>query len=250
MSCKPPNPLTLIRGNGAGGSGDVTGPASSTDNAVARFDGAGGKTLQDSAVTVSDAGVVEGATQLNVDNLRLDGNTLSSTDANGNINLTPNGTGQILVPDGTAAKPVLAFGAETDNGFYRATGNVTRWTPDGGSTFVDFRSNALATSGNGGTTFVAASSTQPSLCPDVVFDNNTGIGRAGADQLSVVAGGNEIARAEFSGAAKKIAFLDKVGTPAVAQTGGAATAGAAYGATEQAMLQAVYDALRTFGFLT
>lgn len=33
--------------------------------------------------------------QLNVDNLRLDGNTLSSTDTNGNINLTPDGTGLV-----------------------------------------------------------------------------------------------------------------------------------------------------------
>lgn len=34
-------------------------------------------------------------TALNVDNLRLDGNTVSSTDANGNITLSPNGTGQV-----------------------------------------------------------------------------------------------------------------------------------------------------------
>lgn len=33
------------------------------------------------------------ASQLNVDNLRLDGNTISSTDTNGNITLDPNGTG-------------------------------------------------------------------------------------------------------------------------------------------------------------
>jgi hypothetical protein len=33
----------------------------------------------------------------NVDNLTLDGNTLSSTDANGNINVTPNGTGKSIV---------------------------------------------------------------------------------------------------------------------------------------------------------
>ena len=42
-----------------GGGGDVTGPASSTDNAIARFDGTDGKTLQDtSQVTISDAGVI------------------------------------------------------------------------------------------------------------------------------------------------------------------------------------------------
>jgi len=35
------------------------------------------------------------ADQLNVDNLRIDGNTISSTDTNGNITLDPNGTGAI-----------------------------------------------------------------------------------------------------------------------------------------------------------
>jgi hypothetical protein len=43
---------------GGGGSGDVSGPASATDNAVARFDGTGGKTLQDSSFVVDDGGNV------------------------------------------------------------------------------------------------------------------------------------------------------------------------------------------------
>jgi hypothetical protein len=41
---------------GSTGSGDVLGPASSTDNAIARFDGTTGKIVQNSAVTISDAG--------------------------------------------------------------------------------------------------------------------------------------------------------------------------------------------------
>lgn len=36
--------------------------------------------------------------QVNVDNLRLDGNTLSSTNTNGNINITPNGVGVVSMP--------------------------------------------------------------------------------------------------------------------------------------------------------
>lgn len=40
------------------GSGTLSGPGSSTDNAVARWDGAGGDTLQDSEVTISDIGVI------------------------------------------------------------------------------------------------------------------------------------------------------------------------------------------------
>ncbi len=77
------------------GSGDVVGPGSATDEAIARFDTTTGKLIQNSVMTITDAGVCDGCTQFNVDNLRLDGNTLSSTDTNGNINLTPDGSGVI-----------------------------------------------------------------------------------------------------------------------------------------------------------
>jgi len=38
------------------GTGDVVGPASATDNAIARFDGTTGKLIQNSTVTISDSG--------------------------------------------------------------------------------------------------------------------------------------------------------------------------------------------------
>lgn len=41
-------------GGGGGGSGDVVGPASSTDNAIARFDGTTGKLIQNSGITIAD----------------------------------------------------------------------------------------------------------------------------------------------------------------------------------------------------
>jgi len=82
-------------------SGDVDGPASSTDEAVARFNGTTGKLLQNSVVTITDAGIMGGITQLNVDNLRLDGNTISTTDSNGNLTITPNGTGTLEVTPNT-----------------------------------------------------------------------------------------------------------------------------------------------------
>jgi hypothetical protein len=44
--------------------GDVVGPASSTDNAIARFDSTTGKLLQDSVVLVGDTGAVTGVTTL------------------------------------------------------------------------------------------------------------------------------------------------------------------------------------------
>lgn len=46
------------------GAGDVVGPASSTDNAVARFDSTTGKLIQNSVVTISDTGAVAGATHV------------------------------------------------------------------------------------------------------------------------------------------------------------------------------------------
>lgn len=39
---------------GGGGTGDVVGPASSTDNAIARYDGTTGKLIQDSGITIAD----------------------------------------------------------------------------------------------------------------------------------------------------------------------------------------------------
>lgn len=82
--------------SGGGGDGDVVGPGPTvTDNSVATFDGTGGLTIQESVVIIDDAGVVTGINQLNVDNLRLDGNTLSSTNTNGSLTLSPNGTGSV-----------------------------------------------------------------------------------------------------------------------------------------------------------
>jgi hypothetical protein len=72
--------------------------SSSNDNRLVRTDGTAGEAVQESLVIVDDAGAMSGVTQLDVDNLRLDGNTISSTDVNGNLNLTPNGTGQVITP--------------------------------------------------------------------------------------------------------------------------------------------------------
>ena len=46
----------------------------------------------------------------NVDNLTLDGNTLSSTDTDGDVIFNPNGSGEVMIPDDTK----LGFGGGTD----------------------------------------------------------------------------------------------------------------------------------------
>ena len=52
--------VTITTGGG-GGTGDVTGPALSTDNAIARYDLATGKIIQNSGVTIDDSNNIDGA---------------------------------------------------------------------------------------------------------------------------------------------------------------------------------------------
>lgn len=60
------------------GAGDVVGPASSTDNAVARFDSTTGKVIQNSGVTVSDANLLT-ADALSINNNTTLGSSNSDT---------------------------------------------------------------------------------------------------------------------------------------------------------------------------
>lgn len=62
----------------ASGSGDVVGPASATDNALARFDGTTGKLIQNSTATLSDAGA------LTVTDATVSG-TLTASHIHGNL---------------------------------------------------------------------------------------------------------------------------------------------------------------------
>lgn len=50
------------------GAGDVVGPSSATDNAIARFDTTTGKLIQNSTITISDAGDMSGVSSLGVAN--------------------------------------------------------------------------------------------------------------------------------------------------------------------------------------
>jgi len=90
------------------------------------------------------AGDLVGAGSLSIDNLKLDGNTLSSTDTNGNIVLGANGTGQVLMPYGTEAAPGLSFAIDPDTGligdsnillFY--SGGVRRFYTDSAGFHID-----------------------------------------------------------------------------------------------------------------
>ncbi|HNP70622.1 MAG TPA: hypothetical protein PKK15_05925 [Kouleothrix sp.] len=85
---------------------------------------------------------------------------------------------------------------------------------------------------------------------DVTWDVATHASRRARMMLYAydAAGARNFLTGASTGAAPTIGFLGA--TPAAQQTGGAATAGASYTATEQGMLQKAYNALRTFGLLT
>ena len=108
----------------AGAAGDVVGPASSTDNAIVRFDGTTGKLVQNSVVTIADStGDISGVGQLNA-------TTLDAT----NLEVT-----NIKAKDGTASATIAdATGVMTIGSSVLTTTDINGGTIDataiGGST--------------------------------------------------------------------------------------------------------------------
>ena len=125
--------------------------------------------------------------QWNVDNLRLDGNTLSSTNTNGNIVLTPNGSGYVtisgtnglVIPAGTNAQqgPAVtgAIRYNSDNTQFEGYSG-TNWSSLGGVRSVD------------GFTYIIAESS-PAASDDILhFYAGNLAGNAGVEvaQLDIV----------------------------------------------------------------
>lgn len=77
--------------------GNTISVLNSNGNLILVANGSGVIDLQSAATTLGivATGVVSVTGQLNADNLRLDGNVISSTNLNGNITFTPNGTGKV-----------------------------------------------------------------------------------------------------------------------------------------------------------
>jgi hypothetical protein len=78
-----------------------------------------GATKQVSVANLT-AGRAVSAAQLDVDNIRVDGNTVSSTNTNGDINITPNGAGRVLLN-------ATAIGGLFSSRFYFGAGAVGLW---------------------------------------------------------------------------------------------------------------------------
>jgi len=115
--------VTLLA-SAAGASGDVVGPASATDNALARFDTTTGKLIQNSVGILSDAGALSGLTDITASgNVTLSGGTANGVAyLNGSKVLT---TGSALTFDGN--KLAVQAGSATANriDLLNDTGNAT-----------------------------------------------------------------------------------------------------------------------------
>jgi hypothetical protein len=119
-----------------GGDRLYIGTGTETDGVAANIDLIGGKYFTakldhtPGTLTANSALIVDATSKidvLNVDNITIDGNSITSTDSNGNISLTPNGSGKTIVTnlytDGTTS--IAEFIYDTVGGAITAGTGVT-----------------------------------------------------------------------------------------------------------------------------
>ena len=102
-----------------GTDGTMTGPESSTDNAVARFDGTGGSTVQNSPVLIDDSGNVAGVVALTMSGTLTAGEALFQEGSEWKVANTSSPTGV----SGTQAAIAMKDGSEV---WILANGDVTQ----------------------------------------------------------------------------------------------------------------------------
>jgi hypothetical protein len=135
----------LVAWNGSdfvqvGGTGDVVGPASATDNAIARFDLTSGKLIQNSVVTIADTtGDISGVgtlnattadlTNLEVTNIKAKDGTASASIADSTGVFTHSTV--VLFPDGSVSAPSITNAGDTNTGIYFSADNEVSIATDG-----------------------------------------------------------------------------------------------------------------------
>ena len=170
-------PNQTINATGGSGGGDVSGPASSTDNAVARFDLTTGKIIQNSGVIINDSGEVTTGVWKGTEVGLSYGGTGAATASQARGNILPSYTGN-------AGKVLAVNAGATDVEYISAggTGTVTSVAVSGGSTGLTTTGGpitaagtitlagtlAVAYGGTGVTTSTGTGSTVLSTSPTLV----------------------------------------------------------------------------------
>jgi hypothetical protein len=136
---------------GVSGLGDVVGPASSTDNAIARFDSTTGKLIQNSGVTVDDNNnIVANALNDGYLNTAASGTLITLNSASvRRYTITGSGGQTIKLPDATTLLngAIFEFDNNQSSGAITVNNNSNTLVvsvPSGGVVRVNLLSNAIA----------------------------------------------------------------------------------------------------------
>jgi hypothetical protein len=161
----------------ASGTGDVTGPASSTDNAVARFDSTTGKIIQNSGVVINDSGEVTVGVWKGTEVGLSYGGTGASSASQARGNILPSYTGnagKVLAVNvgATDAEWISAGGSGTVTSV-AVSGGTTGLTTSGGpitaaGTITLAGTLAVANGGTGVTTSTGSGNVVLSTSPTLV----------------------------------------------------------------------------------
>ena len=187
LYCENSSGVVTLLASAAGSSGDVVGPASSTDNAVVRFDGTTGKLVQNSGVLIADDGTTVISVNSATDALRITqtgaGNALLVEDS-ANPDATPfviDAIGKVIVGNTAFITPVTGIAPQIQvQGNTASTSSITaaRFSADSSSSnylFSKSRNTTVGTYGGivssgdilGNISFVADDGANPILSAQI-----------------------------------------------------------------------------------